>query len=90
MKVVWTVNFVGAPNERNSSRQTVAILAKEELPSDALVSKEQISFCRKEISCRISSLGDDDLHSDFRVHQSRLLMGFTALERNYSRPVICP
>lgn len=28
MKVVWTVNFVGSPNDRASSRQTVAILAK--------------------------------------------------------------
>jgi type II secretory pathway pseudopilin PulG len=28
MKVVWTVNFTGAPNDRTSSRQTVAILAK--------------------------------------------------------------
>lgn len=28
MKVVWTVNFTGAPNDRVSSRQTVAILAK--------------------------------------------------------------
>jgi type II secretory pathway pseudopilin PulG len=28
MKVVWTVNFTGAPNDRDSSRQTVAILAK--------------------------------------------------------------
>lgn len=28
MKVVWAVNFTGSPNDRNSSRQTVAILAK--------------------------------------------------------------
>jgi hypothetical protein len=28
VKVVWTVNFTGAPNDRASSRQTVAILAK--------------------------------------------------------------
>ena len=28
MKVIWTVNFTGAPNDRVSSRQTVAILAK--------------------------------------------------------------
>ena len=28
MKVVWTVNFTGAPNSRNSTRQTVTILAK--------------------------------------------------------------
>lgn len=28
MKVVWTVNFIGAPNDRSLSRQTVAILAK--------------------------------------------------------------
>jgi Tfp pilus assembly protein PilV len=28
VKVIWTVNFTGAPNERASSRQTVAILAK--------------------------------------------------------------
>jgi len=28
VKVVWTVNFTGAPNDRPSSRQTVAILAK--------------------------------------------------------------
>jgi hypothetical protein len=28
MKVVWTVNFTGAPNDRDFSRQTVAILAK--------------------------------------------------------------
>ena len=28
MKVVWTVNFTGSPNERSCSRQTVAILAK--------------------------------------------------------------
>ena len=28
MKVIWTVNFTGAPNDRSSSRQTVTILAK--------------------------------------------------------------
>ena len=28
MKVVWVVNFTGAPNDRAASRQTVAILAK--------------------------------------------------------------
>jgi type II secretory pathway pseudopilin PulG len=28
VKLIWTVNFTGAPNERNSTRQTVAILAK--------------------------------------------------------------
>jgi type II secretory pathway pseudopilin PulG len=28
MKVVWTVNFTGAPHDRASVRQTVAILAK--------------------------------------------------------------
>ena len=28
IKVVWTVNFIGSPNDRNSMRQTVAILAK--------------------------------------------------------------
>jgi type II secretory pathway pseudopilin PulG len=28
VKVVWTVNFTGAPNDHASSRQTVAILAK--------------------------------------------------------------
>jgi type II secretory pathway pseudopilin PulG len=28
MKVVWTINFVGSPNDRDSTRQTVAILAK--------------------------------------------------------------
>ena len=28
VKVIWTVNFTGAPNDRPSSRQTVAILAK--------------------------------------------------------------
>ncbi len=28
VKVVWTVNFTGAPNDRASSRQTVAIVAK--------------------------------------------------------------
>jgi hypothetical protein len=28
VKVIWTVNFIGAPNDRASSRQTVAILAK--------------------------------------------------------------
>ncbi len=28
VKVVWTVNFTGAPNDRSLSRQTVAILAK--------------------------------------------------------------
>jgi type II secretory pathway pseudopilin PulG len=28
VKVVWTVNFTGAPNDRSASRQTVAILAK--------------------------------------------------------------
>ena len=28
VKVVWTVNFIGAPNDRASSRQTVAIVAK--------------------------------------------------------------
>jgi hypothetical protein len=28
MKVVWVVNYNGAPNDRSSSRQTVAILAK--------------------------------------------------------------
>jgi hypothetical protein len=28
MKVVWTVNFTGAPNDRDSTRQTVTILAK--------------------------------------------------------------
>jgi type II secretory pathway pseudopilin PulG len=28
MKVVWTVNYLGAPNDRPASRQTVAILAK--------------------------------------------------------------
>ena len=28
VKVIWTVNFTGAPNDRASSRQIVAILAK--------------------------------------------------------------
>jgi len=28
MKVVWVINYTGAPNEHSSSRQTVAILAK--------------------------------------------------------------
>jgi hypothetical protein len=28
IKVIWTINFTGAPNDRLSSRQTVAILAK--------------------------------------------------------------
>jgi hypothetical protein len=28
IKVIWTVNFTGAPNDRASTRQTVAILAK--------------------------------------------------------------
>ena len=28
MKVVWVVNYVGSPNDRAASRQTVAILAK--------------------------------------------------------------
>ncbi|MEY2526222.1 MAG: hypothetical protein QOE73_993 [Verrucomicrobiota bacterium] len=28
MKVIWTVNFTGAPNDRDSTRQTVTILAK--------------------------------------------------------------
>jgi hypothetical protein len=28
VQVVWTVNFTGAPNDRASSRQTVAIIAK--------------------------------------------------------------
>jgi hypothetical protein len=28
MKVVWTINFTGAPNDRSQTRQTVAILAK--------------------------------------------------------------
>lgn len=28
VKVTWTVNYIGAPNGRNNSRQTVAILAK--------------------------------------------------------------
>jgi hypothetical protein len=28
MKVIWTVNFTGAPNDRVASRQTVTILAK--------------------------------------------------------------
>jgi hypothetical protein len=28
MKVVWVVNFTGSPNDRASTRQTVAILAK--------------------------------------------------------------
>jgi Tfp pilus assembly protein PilV len=28
VKVIWTVDFTGAPNDRASSRQTVAILAK--------------------------------------------------------------
>jgi len=28
MKAIWTVNFSGSPNDRASSRQTVAILAK--------------------------------------------------------------
>jgi len=28
VKVTWTANYVGAPNTRNISRQTVAILAK--------------------------------------------------------------
>jgi hypothetical protein len=28
VKVTWTINYVGAPNARNNSRQTVAILAK--------------------------------------------------------------
>ena len=28
VKVIWTVNFTGAPNDHASSRQTVAILAK--------------------------------------------------------------
>jgi type II secretory pathway pseudopilin PulG len=28
MKVIWVVNYVGAPNDRAASRQTVAILAK--------------------------------------------------------------
>jgi type II secretory pathway pseudopilin PulG len=28
LKIVWTVNYVGAPNNRAVSRQTVAILAK--------------------------------------------------------------
>jgi type II secretory pathway pseudopilin PulG len=28
MKIIWTINFIGAPNERAATRQTVAILAK--------------------------------------------------------------
>ena len=28
IKVIWTLNYVGAPNDRPTSRQTVAILAK--------------------------------------------------------------
>lgn len=28
MKVIWTLTFVGAPNDRNSTRQVVTILAK--------------------------------------------------------------
>ncbi len=28
VKVIWTVNYTGAPNDRPNSRQTVAILAK--------------------------------------------------------------
>lgn len=28
MKVIWTVNFTGAPNDRSATRQTVTILAK--------------------------------------------------------------
>ena len=28
MKVVWTINYLGSPNDRDSRRQTVAILAK--------------------------------------------------------------
>jgi hypothetical protein len=28
VKVVWTLNYTGSPNDRNVSRQTVAILAK--------------------------------------------------------------
>ena len=28
VKVIWAVNFTGAPNDRSMSRQTVAILAK--------------------------------------------------------------
>jgi type II secretory pathway pseudopilin PulG len=28
IKIVWTINYIGAPNDRSMSRQTVAILAK--------------------------------------------------------------
>lgn len=28
MKVIWAINFIGSPNDRSCSRQTVAILAK--------------------------------------------------------------
>jgi hypothetical protein len=28
VKIVWSVTYVGAPNDRTSTRQTVAILAK--------------------------------------------------------------
>jgi hypothetical protein len=28
VKIIWTINYVGAPNDRSTSRQTVAILAK--------------------------------------------------------------